>query len=339
MSHVKWALGWGLEMTGMHFQSVMSILWCSAQHWAHYMCDINANGPPVGPVFIIGLQQRRERGNGDVAWSEGRSVEEKCRWQLGREVGGRKNKKRKIKKDIPRMQVRTQLQVLVGSEKGSVERNRQKSQAPPHSYLRTRDWGSFLLFLSHNPSLSQSYTTLWEIWKHFKNVFRAFPFFLLCHISGLLLWHNNMFTHHFNNAACTLDLFSYHSVKEKKTPPSMLTGVFVLNNIPSVPSHYLFIHRAENRTPTLVRNASSSKSREIFTVLCVFTSLRFASCQAATGSANGRPSWGLAVAETRWEVGQQLPGSNPWQTPPCSRTMTRLVWPVDLPVSWLTTQQ
>lgn len=127
--------------------------------------------------------------------------------------------------------------------------------------------------------------------------------------------------------------------KKKKTPPSTLTGVFVLNNIPSVPSHYLFINRAENKTPTLVCNASSGWSEGIFTVFCVFTSLWFTPCQVVTGSANRRPSWGLAAAETRWEEGQQLPGSNPWQTPPHSRTMTRLVWPVDLPVPRLTTQQ
>lgn len=71
-----------------------------------------------------------------------------------------------------------------------------------------------------------------------------------------------MFTHQISNAARTRHLFSYHSVKgegKKNTTPSTLTRVFVLNNIRAVPSHYLFINRAENKTPTLVRTASFSK--------------------------------------------------------------------------------
>lgn len=108
--------------------------------------------------------------------------------------------------------------------------------------------------------------------------------------------------------------------EKKKTPPSTLTRVFVLNNIRAVPSHYLFINRAENKTPTLVRTASFSKKNqknkkamESWGYFVFFPSLWFASCQAAPGSSNRWPSGGLALAETRWEVGQPLPGSNPWQ--------------------------
>lgn len=58
--------------------------------------------------------------------------------------------------------------------------------------------------------------------------------------------------------------------KKEKTPPNTQTGVFVLNNIPYVPSHYLFIHLAENITPTLVRSASSCKSEGRFTVFVFY---------------------------------------------------------------------
>ena len=123
---------------------------------------------------------------------------------------------------------------------------------------------------------SGNIVTFSDIWTNFRNIFRAL--FPPCRRSRLLLWHNKMFTHQISNAARTRQLFSYHSVKgegeKKNTPPSTLTRVFVLNNIRAVPSHYLFIHWAENKTPTLVRNASFSKKKKkgdgILRVFCVF---------------------------------------------------------------------
>lgn len=45
------------------------------------MCDINANGPPVGPCLHRAIAEERsgKRGRVDEAWREERSVEEKCR--------------------------------------------------------------------------------------------------------------------------------------------------------------------------------------------------------------------------------------------------------------------
>jgi len=78
--------------------------------------------------------------------------------------------------------------------------------------------------------------------------------------------------------------------------------------------------------------AKKKKIKRIYFAFCVFTSLWFGLCEAGKRSSNKQHSWGLVVAEKRWEVGQWLPVSNPWQTPSCSRTMTRLLWPPD-PVS------
>ena len=142
-----------------------------------------------------------------MARGEERSVEEKCWWQLGREVrGGRKNKRRKIKKDIARMQECAQVQ-------GGVDTRYLRRSYCSCSYVSSP---TFLHLASGN------IVTFSDIWTNFRNIFRAL--FPPCRRSRLLLWHNKMFTHQISNAARTRQLFSYHSVKGeggKKTHPHL----------------------------------------------------------------------------------------------------------------------
>lgn len=116
----------GLRWRAFDLQTAMLIPCCLAQsleRWEHYTCDINVNGPPAGPG-LHSTSAGKENG-GEEWW--GKKTEEEVknrRWQVRRdtlEASTEKNKRRKIKKDIPRMQECARVKVLVWADRGSKE--------------------------------------------------------------------------------------------------------------------------------------------------------------------------------------------------------------------------
>lgn len=186
----------GLRWQACDFQSVMLIPCFSAQpceRWAHYMCDINANGPPVGPCLhheaMAEEKKERWRGWGGGCGTEGGEVGGGKVWvttesQEGGSGGAGKISGEKSKKTSQECKSLLRCKRSSQQKEGGWEETDAKAiSSPQDNSLRTREeiivrnMSVLTFFPSSKPS-----TTLWHFQEIWEEIEESIPSILLpCH--------------------------------------------------------------------------------------------------------------------------------------------------------------